>query len=266
MTKYEQERDQNRDQNRDQDRGNRNDRGHDNDNDNGERAIAPAPKGDLLASTALQALQTTFNNVDTTPIGGHSGRPLLQFRSREDNGIWCFGQKRTRVEEGSLWAFNPASFKWGWICFSEANKRLGERMVSISQPKPDITELPDKGAEWQEQMTVDLKCVDGTDATVEVTFVSTTIGGNQALCGLIETIRDRLNSNQHGRKIVPVVRLEKSSYQHSQYGRVWTPVLTVVDWMLWGGPGGGGGGGGGESYSPPAEQSPAEQPRRRRVT
>jgi hypothetical protein len=77
---------------------------------------------------------------------------------------------------------------------------------------------------------------------------------------LIEAVRDRLNSGQYGDEIVPVVQLEKDSYQHGQYGRVWTPVLTIVDWMSLRGP---------EpkrAVPPPKPASPpAEQPRRRRV-
>ena len=127
--------------------------------------------------------------------------PMLQFK-RDGDGTWMFGQKRTIVEAGSRWAVNPTTFKRGYICFGDANKVLGERLVPVSQPMPDLTELPDKGFAWQEQWAVNLKCLDGTDAGAEVVYKPTTVGGIQAVAGLIEAVRDRLNGGQHDGKVV----------------------------------------------------------------
>ena len=108
----------------------------------------------------------------------------------------------------------------------------------------------------------DMKCLDGTDAGVEVTFKASTVGGLQAVAGLGELVRDRLNSGQHDGKIVPIALLEKDSYPNSQYGKVWIPILTIVDWMRLDGP---------VPTPAPAPTSPSpsppptEQPRRRRV-
>ena len=240
------------------------DRDHDNDNDVRERrektlgAVAPAPAGGAL--TSLAALRTALNSVDMTSIGGRSGKPMLQFKSREDNGTWMFGQQRTIPEASSLWAVNPQTFRWGYICFSGDNKPAGERLVPVSQPMPAITELPDKGADWQEQMAVDLKCLNGVDAGTEVVLKVSTVGGIQAVTGLIDMVRDRLNGGAHDGKVAPIVRLERDSYQHGQYGRVPTPVLTLVDWMPLDGPAPAP-----TSPSSPPSPPPAEQPRRRRV-
>ena len=168
--------------------------------------------------------------------------------------VWA---ERTVVEDGSRWAVNPTTFKRGYICFGDGNKVLGERLVSVSQEMPDPTELPDKGAPWQQQWAVNLKCLDGTDAGTEVIYKPTTVGGIQAVAGLIEAVRDRLNSDQHDNKVSPIVLLEKDSYPHPQYGKVWTPMLTIVDWMSLSGP---------APAPKPASPPPAtEQPRRRRV-
>ena len=92
-----------------------------------------------------------------------------QFK-RDGNGTWMFGQKRTVVEDGSRWAVNPATFKRGWICFSNDNKVVGEQLLSVSQPMPEVTELPDNGFPWQQQWAVNLKCIGGTDAGTEVIY------------------------------------------------------------------------------------------------
>jgi len=234
-----------------------------NDNEPG-GPIAPAPAGGALAS--LAALERALGNVDTASIIGRSGLPMLSFK-REGDGTWVFGQQRTTVESGRRWAVNPLSFKHGYICFGDSNKIVGDRLVSAAQPKPNIAELPDHGFPWVEQLCVNLKCLDGTDADVEVTYKPTTVGGLQAAAGLIDTIRDRIRGGQHGGKISPIVQLRKDSYLHQQYGRVWTPLLDIVDWMPVGGPAPSPAEGGGRQppRNPPASPPPTEQPRRRRV-
>ena len=223
-------------------------RDHDNDN---EHAVAPAPSGGALAS--LKALEMALGNVDTSSVAGRSGLQMLQFK-REGSGTWMFGQKKTVVEAGSRWAINPATFKWGHVCFGEANKAT-ECLVSVSQPMPAITELPDTGFPWQPQMTVNMKCVDGTDAGIEVVFKTTTDGGIKAIAAMVELVRDRLNGGQHDGKIVPIALLEKDSYPHRERGKVWFPVFNTIDWMPLDGP----------APTPTPEPPPVEQPRRRRV-
>jgi hypothetical protein len=240
------------------------DNNHANDNGDHERPggkqVAPAPAGGAL--TSLAALQTALANVNTAAIIGRTGKPMMLFKSRE-NGTWMFGQRKTVPEPDSKWAINPTTFKWGYICFSDAKKVLDEQMVPVSQPKPLITAMPDLEFPWQEQWSVEMKCLNGADAGVEVVFKANTIGTIQAIVIALDMVRDRLNGGQHDGKIVPIVLLEKDSYQHSQHGKVWFPVLNTVDWMSLDGPA--------PAPAPAPEPAPAptssavEQPRRRRV-
>jgi hypothetical protein len=218
--------------------------------------VAAAAMGST-ALTSLEALGTMLNNVDTTSVVGGSGLPMLSFK-REGDGTWAFGQKRTIVEEGSSWAVNPNSFKRGFICFNNDNKPT-ERLVPVSQPMPDVTELPDTGFKWNEQWAVNMKCIDGTDAGVEVVYKPTTTGGIEAVKELINEIRSRLNGGKHDGKVSPIVLLEKGFYHLQPYGRIWIPLLTITDWMPLSGP---------PPAPTPASPSTAEptpQPRRRRV-
>jgi hypothetical protein len=225
-------------------------------NDNGApgKAITPKPAGGALAS--LAALAAALDSVDTS--SGARGKPMLQFKSRENGGTWLFGQKRTIIEEGSLWAINPMTFQWGWVAFNKATKRpVGERLVPISQPRPDIATLPDVGAPWQEQWGVAMKCISGVDAGIEVIFKINTVGGDQVVKELIEAVRDRINGNQHGGKVAPIVRPGRDGYRHPEHGPVGTPVLEITDWMSPDGPA--------PAPSPAAPPPTTEQPRRRRV-
>ena len=109
-----------------------------------------------------------------------------------------------------------------------------------------------------------MKCLDGADAGLECVYKPTTVGGIQAIAGLIETVRDRLNSGMHDGKVSPIVRLGKYDYSN-QYGKIWNPLLDVLAWMSLDGPA--------PAVSPPPPPPPpplpsaaaAEQPRRRRV-
>ena len=233
------------------------DRNRDHANDNGKhekpggKQVASAPAGGALASIA--SLAAALANV---PIGiGRTGLPMMLFKSREDGGTWGFGQRRTIPEEGSRWAVNPLTIQWGCISFGDGNKVVGERLVPITQPKPLIADMPDTTFPWQEEWSVNMKCLDGADAGVEVIFKATTDGAIKAIVLLVDELRNRLNGNQHDGKIVPIVLLEKDGYQHPKHGPTAIPVLTIVDWMSLDGP----------APAPAPEPPPVEQPRRRRV-
>jgi hypothetical protein len=182
---------------------------------------------------------------------------MLLFKSREDSGTWGFGQRRTIPEEGSKWAVNPLTIQWGCISFGDNNKMVGEHLVPISQPKPLIANMPDTGFPWQEEWAVNMKCISGADTGVEVIFKATTDGAIKAVVLLVGELRNRLNGGQHDGKIVPIVLLEKDSYQHVKHGKVPFPVLTIVDWMSLDGPV--------PAPAPVEPTPPVDQPRRRRV-
>ena len=228
-------------------------------NDNGDhekpggKQVASAPAGGALASIA--SLAAALANV---PIGiGRTGLPMMLFKSREDGGTWGFGQRRTIPEEGSRWAVNPLTIQWGCISFGDGNKVVGERLVPITQPKPLIADMPDTTFPWQEEWSVNMKCLDGADAGVEVIFKATTDGAIKAIVLLVDELRNRLNGNQHNGKIVPIVLLEKDGYQHPKHGPTAIPVLTIVDWMPLDGPA--------PTPAPVEPTPPVDQPRRRRV-
>jgi hypothetical protein len=229
------------------------------DSDNPIASIASAG-----AMVSLEALGAALSAVDTASIAGHSARPMLQFK-REGDGTWVHGQRRTVVEDGSRWAADPRSFMRGFICFGDGNKRLGERLLSVTLPMTDPTGLPDHGFPWVEQWAVNLKCLDGADAGLEAVYKPTTVGGLQAVVGLLETVRDRLAGRMHDGKVSPIVRLDKSSYSNS-YGKIWTPLFDLVAWMSLDGPAPAPTGSAPPSSpSSPSAAAAAEPPRRRRV-
>jgi hypothetical protein len=235
---------------------------------NGEPETATASNTPALqASTAVAALTAMLNSVHAAPSSLRSAKPSLLFKARTKGGIWAYGRAQTVVENGSLWAIDPRTLQHGYVALS-GNQLLGEKMEPVDQPMPELAKLPQVGVAWQQQLSVDLRCISGVDAGVEVTYKTTSVGGFQAFDDLIVALRDRLSSGLHDNKLSPVVTLGKSDYTHPQFGPQTNPVMKISDWMPLDGP---------PPTPAPAPMAPAspsspcsasaanEQPRRRRV-
>jgi len=165
----------------------------------------------------------------STPIAG--GKPLLRLLK---NGVWVFGQSDDPVQEGSSWAINPLSIGHGWSCWSNyppamkrKNELLGEVMAPISAHKPA---RPDdiQGFQFNEQRVFELRCLDGDDEGTEVLYKTSSVGGMRACDGLFAKLVDQLRTDKD--HPVAIVQLESDSYNHSQYGQTFVPLIEVVGW------------------------------------
>lgn len=147
----------------------------------------------------------------------------------DKTGHWVFGADQTEVEEGSLWAVNPFSFIHGFIAWGEGEV-LGEKMVGITQPLPELDVAP-QGAKrgWEAQVGFSLKCISGEDAGMEARYTVTSVGGKRAVQALAVAIAGQVEKDQT--KPVPVVMLKKDYYLHKAYGRVYTPEFAVQNWV-----------------------------------
>jgi hypothetical protein len=193
----------------------------------------------------LPALTSALRNLQ--PVGGDVGVAIIKM---DKGGHWVFGAEQTEIEEGSTWAVNPLSFVHGFIAWGDGEV-LGEKMVSIANPLPDLDEAP-PGAKkgWESQVGMSLKCVSGEDKGLEARYTVTSVGGKRAVQTLAVALADQVEKDQT--KPVAIVRLKKDSYQHKSYGKIYTPVFEIVEWMSMDG----------EAPEVAAEEAPA---RRRRA-
>jgi hypothetical protein len=193
----------------------------------------------------LPALTSALRNLQ--PVGGDVGVAIIKM---DKGGHWVFGAEQTEIEEGSTWAVNPLSFVHGFIAWGDGEV-LGEKMVSIANPLPDLDEAP-PGAKkgWESQVGMSLKCVSGEDKGMEARYTVTSVGGKRAVQTLAVALADQVEKDQS--KPVAIVRLKKDSYQHKSYGKIYTPVFEIVEWMSMDG----------EAPEVAAEEAPA---RRRRA-
>ncbi len=190
--------------------------------------IATRSAGSAVA--ALSNLKAGIQNVASS-IVSRGGDPFLRLGR---DGVWVFGQENIEVQEGSLWAVNPLSIQHGWVAWTDyddnrKNEIVDEIMVPASDPLPLKTDLRDVGWKWAQQVSFQLRCLNGDDAGEQVMYKTTSVGGMNAIDGLLKAFRAQLERDiAHP---VPVVALEVSHYTHNKWGKTYVPELRVVKWI-----------------------------------
>jgi hypothetical protein len=173
---------------------------------------------------SVKSLATALRSIETE-IGVAQGVIIIKM---DRTGHWVFGADQTEIENDSSWAVNPFSFVHGFIAWG-TGEPLGEKMVNVSQPLPELEPAPagaPKG--WETQVGFSMKCLTGEDAGMEVRYTTTSVGGKKAVQALAVALANQVEKDQS--KPVPVVELGKEYYTHTSYGRIFTPVFKVIDW------------------------------------
>jgi hypothetical protein len=147
----------------------------------------------------------------------------------DKTGHWVYGADQTEAEDDSLWAINPFSFVHGFIAWGDGEV-LGEKMASVSQPLPELDVSP-PGAKkgWETQVGMSLKCLTGEDKGMEARFTTTSVGGKRAVQTLAVALAEQVDKDQT--KPVAIVKLKKDHYAHKSYGKIYTPVFQVTEWV-----------------------------------
>jgi hypothetical protein len=173
---------------------------------------------------AVSSLATSLRALEKDV--GPAGNVILKM---DKTGHWVFGADQTEVEDEALWAINPFSFIHGFIAWGDGEV-LGEKMVGVSEPLPDQDVAP-QGAKrgWETQIGMSLKCTTGEDKDMEARFTTTSVGGKRAVQTLGVAIATQVEKDQT--KPVAIVRLKKDHYQHKSFGKIYTPVFEIVEWV-----------------------------------
>jgi len=173
---------------------------------------------------AVSSLATSLRTIQSEV--GAAGVVILKM---DKTGHWVFGADQTEVEDDSLWAINPFSFVHGFIAWGDGEV-LGEKMASVSQPLPVLDEAPPQAKKgWESQVGMSLKCISGDDKGMEARYTTTSVGGKRSVQTLAVALADQVEKDQN--KPVAVVRLKKDHYAHKSYGKIYTPVFEIVEWI-----------------------------------
>ena len=179
-----------------------------------------------FAQAGLPAVQTLASSLRTLETVAPTQSAILKM---DKTGHWVFGADQTEAEDDSRWAVNPFSFVHGFIAWGDGEV-LGEKMASVTQPLPELDTAP-PGAKkgWEQQVGMMLKCLTGEDAGLECRYTTTSVGGKRAVQELAVAIAAQVEKDPS--KPVPIVSLGKDHYQHKSYGKIFTPVFKVVEWV-----------------------------------
>ena len=173
---------------------------------------------------AVASLATSLRSIATDV--GPAGVVILKM---DKTGHWVFGADQTEVEDDATWAINPFSFVHGFIAWGDGEV-LGEKMASVSQPLPELEVAPAAAKRgWETQVGMSLKCLSGEDKGMEARFTTTSVGGKRAVQALAVALAEQVEKDQT--KPVPVIKLKKDHYAHKSYGKIYTPVFQVLEWV-----------------------------------
>ena len=213
---------------------------------------------------SVTSLATALRSV-ANEVGDSGGIVILKM---DKTGAWVFGADQTEVEENSTWAINPFSFVHGYIAWAgdktpAAGTVLGEKMVPVSQPLPEVGPVPEHATlGWQTQIGFSVKCLNGEDEGMEARFSTTSVGGKRAVTKLAVDLAEQVEKDQS--KPVAVVMLGKDHYTHKSYGRIYTPSFDIQKWIGLDGPEAAPAAAEPEAKAAPAADAPVEGGRRRR--
>lgn len=173
---------------------------------------------------SVTSLTTALRSIETEI--GPAGTVILKM---DKTGHWVFGADQTEIEDDSQWAVNPFSFVHGFIAWGDGEV-LGEKMTSVSQPLPELDAAPPNAKKgWEAQVGMSLKCISGEDKGMEARYTTTSVGGKRAVQALAVAIATQVEKDQS--KPVPIVELGKEHYTHKSYGRIYTPVFAIKEWV-----------------------------------
>ena len=147
-------------------------------------------------------------------------------------GLWSSGQDDDEVEEGALYAINPQGCRHGFIAWGNKNgpkdgMKCGDVMCDATSPLMAIPEAV-QDATWQQQVEMQISCVEGADKGAQYTINFSSLGGRKAYKAVLNEIVGALSEGSTF--IVPIVELCTGGYKHPKHGPIKTPDFKIVDW------------------------------------
>lgn len=165
------------------------------------------------------------------------GKALM--RLSKDSGVWVCGMDNTPLKEGEHLVVDPASISAGYIAWYKGAVE-GEVMQPIHAGPVDpqrLTEVKSgttppgankpSGRGWEPQVSVDL--VSRDEVPLQLVYKTSALGGRKALLALAGAVAVGLQENP--KRVYPVIELGTDNYTHKEYGLVYTPLFTVVEWL-----------------------------------
>lgn len=191
-----------------------------------EIANAAAPQLPAALANIKAAVAKTVAKLPSASAGG--------FLSFAKYGAWELGKDRETVTDEDHAAVNVLGIKTGYICWPEDEKlRKNGPLATVAAPlgqTVDVTTL-DRSlpGNWVDYVEMPVRFTGGELDGEEATYNSNSKGGVDAVRGLLDKVTGRLDGGHSS--FIPVVSLQVDSYPHKTYGKIFFPVLDIVDWI-----------------------------------
>jgi len=149
-------------------------------------------------------------------------------------GTHYYGPDRTEIVDEDQWVVNILGSSHGYTAWGDEargtkGQNVGEVMVPITQPMPLESELPEVKGDWAKCIGLQMRCLDGEDKGVQILWKSKSHGGRKAYSALMAAVMDRIGAEDPA--CFPVVQLKSDSYNHKEYGKIFTPEFEIVGWV-----------------------------------
>jgi len=151
--------------------------------------------------------------------------PSGAFLKMDKTGAWIFGVEEEEVNDTEQFMVNPEGFQHGYVAWGDSEK-LGEVIAPVTEQLADTGPVPGGAKGWEFQLGAHFK---QTDGDLDLVYRSSSVGGKRAIAGLASEVSEKLLAGDP--KCVAVVTLSSDSYKHKQYGKIYTPVITVFKWI-----------------------------------
>ena len=185
----------------------------------------------MTTSNLPATMNDLINALDktTTAISQAAGDDSSYLKMTKA-GEWVYGADDTEVAANSEWVVDTSSFCVGYQAWDDG-ELVGEETSLVTDMPIIKANLPEVGAPWKALIGCRLLCIDGKDKGVQVVYTTTSKGGIKAVNALMKDLVAHVKSNNHKGKLVPVVALVNAWYKHKQYGKIFVPVLEILDWV-----------------------------------
>ena len=180
-----------------------------------------------------QAISNTISNLVTaqqaTPVD--TGEDFLYLKMTKQ-GEWVYGAEETEVDPESFFVVDPKTYAQGFVAWdSESGVLVAEEMAVAGQSPIIMANLPElpEGIKWQAQTAFALKGLEGKEKNLQLLYKVSSKGGKAAIAISLKQIIDRGKAGNAD--VAPLVQLESTSYKHKKYGKIFTPVLAIDEWL-----------------------------------
>lgn len=161
---------------------------------------------------------------------GQMDAPQGSYMKLNKGGFWVYGSDDIEVEDGAKWAVDPRSFATGYVAW-KTSEMLGEEMASIHADPIALANLPDVGAAWTGQVSMQMVCINGEDKGTPAIYKNSSQGGRSRFNELLQQVLVHYSANEGTDKVVPVIELSQDSYKHKEWGKIHKPIFTIVEWV-----------------------------------